>query len=109
MQRSTQIIEYNNIQVKYGACIKIVMHVILVLALESLDSKQDGVANIRACVLLKLRPSANVVIVTCFSVGFALLCIAFQSGRFCKLLAKPTVIAERTRERRIIHKRLALD
>lgn len=106
MQRSTQIIEYNNIQVKYVACIKIVMHVILVLALESRDPKQDGVANIHACVLLKLRPSANVVIVTYFALGFALLCIAFQPGRFCKLLAKPTVIAERTS---IIHKCLELD
>lgn len=109
MQRSTQIIEYNNIQVKYGACIKSVMHVILVLALESRDSEQDGVPNICACVLLKLRSSAKVVIVPYFSVGFALLCIAFQSGRFCKLLAKPTIIAERTSERRIIDKRLELD
>lgn len=108
MQRSTQLIEYNNIQVKYGACIKLVMHIILALALESRDSEQDGVANIRACVLLKLRLSANVVIVTYFSVGFALLCIVFQSGRFCKLLTKLTVIAERTGERRIIHKRLEL-
>lgn len=108
VQRSTQWIEYNNVHVKYRACstsscIKVVMRIILVLALECQDPEQDGVPNIRACVLLKLRSSANVVIVTYLYEGFALLCISFQSGGFCKLLTKLAINAEQTNRRNIIH------